>query len=62
MMNNFLNNLFGKVKNYVDFKKDVCRGDIEMGDMVGFGGEFEVDMIQFFEEVGVIKSEMDKIK
>lgn len=61
-MNNFLNNPLGKAKNYVDLKKDARRGDIEMGDTAGFGGESEVDMTQFFEEVGVIKSEMDKIK
>lgn len=62
-MNNLLNNSVGKARNYVDLKKDTRRGDIELGEVpIGGGGGGEVDMTQFFEEVGVIKSEMDKIK
>lgn len=59
-----MNNLVGKARNYVDLKKDARRGDIELGEgpMADTGGGPEVDMSQFFEEVEVIKSEMDKIK
>jgi syntaxin 1B/2/3 len=61
-MNKLLNNSVGKGRNYVDLKKDARRCDIEMGEpAIGDGGG-EVDMTQFFDEVGVIKSEMDKIK
>lgn len=61
-MNNLLNNTVGKARNYVDLKKDSRRGDIELGEvpMADSGGD--VDLTQFFEEVGVIKSDMDKIK
>ena len=60
-MSNFLNNTVGKARNYVDLKKDARRGDVEMGE-APLGGDEEVDMTQFFDEVGVIKSEMDRIK
>lgn len=59
-MNNLLSNSFGKAMNYVDLKKDIRRGDIELGE--ASIGDGEVDMSQFFDEVGVIKSEMEKIK
>jgi len=43
----------------VDLKKESRKGgDVELGAM----GVPEVDMTQFFDEVGVIKSEMEKIK
>ena len=63
-MNNLLNNSFGKARNYVDLKKDSRRGDIELGEapLGDGGGGGEVDMTQFFDEVGVIKSEMERIK
>ncbi|KAG0570285.1 hypothetical protein M758_6G145200 [Ceratodon purpureus] len=61
-MNSLLNNTVGKARNYVDLKKDARRGDIEMGEAPMGDGGGEVDMTQFFDEVGVIKSEMDRIK
>ncbi|KAG0570283.1 hypothetical protein KC19_6G150900 [Ceratodon purpureus] len=61
-MNSLLNNTVGKARNYVDLKKDARRGDVEMGEAPMGDGGGEVDMTQFFDEVGVIKSEMDRIK
>lgn len=62
-MNNLLNNSLGKARNYVDLKKDARRGDIELGEApMGDGGGGEVDMTQFFDEVGVIKGDMEKVK
>lgn len=61
-MKNLLNNTVGKARNYVDLKKDARRGDMEMGEVPMRGSGGEVDMTQFFNEVGVIKSEVDNIK
>ncbi|KAG0588299.1 hypothetical protein KC19_2G232100 [Ceratodon purpureus] len=60
-MNDLLSRSFGRDgSNYVDLKKDSRKGDVEMGEKVP--GAPEVDMTQFFDEVGVIKNEMEKIK
>lgn len=60
-MNDLLSRSFGRDgSSYVDLKKESRKGDVEMGEMVA--GAPEVDMTQFFDEVGVIKGEMEKIK
>lgn len=60
-MNDFFLRFFGRDGlNYVDLKKDLWYGDIEFGNKVLIG--FEIDMMKFFDEVVVIKGEMEKIK
>ena len=62
-MNDLLSRSFGRNRNYVDLKKDTNRGDIELGDTAAGGNAGgEVDMTRFFDEVGVIKNEMEQIK
>lgn len=61
-MNDLLSRSFGRDgSNYVDLKKDSKKGDVELGTKP-IPGVPEVDMTQFFDEVGVIKKEMEKIK
>lgn len=63
-MNDLLSRSFGRdgSSNYVDLKKDSRKaGDVELG-AAKVAGVPEVDMTHFFDEVGVIKSEMEKIK
>lgn len=59
-----MSNKFGTSRNYVDLKRDAIRGDVEAGgetemaNVVGTGK----DMTLFFEAVGEIKGEMERIK
>lgn len=63
-MQNLMSNKFGTSRNYVDLKRDAIRGDVEAGgetemaNVVGTGK----DMTLFFEAVGEIKGEMERIK
>jgi syntaxin 1B/2/3 len=63
-MQTLLSNKFGTSRNYVDLKRDAIRGDVEaageteMANVVGSGK----DMTLFFEAVGQIKGEMERIK
>ncbi|CAM6026662.1 unnamed protein product [Sphagnum balticum] len=63
-MQNLRSNKFGTSRNYVDLKRDAIRGDVEapgeteMANVVGSGK----DMTLFFEAVGEIKGEMERIK
>lgn len=60
-MNDLLSRSFGRDgSNYVDLKKDSRHGDIELGNKASTGPE--IDMTKFFDEVAVIKGEMEKIK
>ncbi len=66
-MNDLMTQSFAKARNYVDLKKETFRGgDLEAGEGMEMasmgGGEPQQDMTRFFEEVGVIKGEMERVK